>query len=145
MAKLSPTQQIFIKELFGAAMGDLSLAADKAIGTADYSSLMTDELLAEIRKRADAEILMQAPKAVYTISKILANPEGSFYIDKLAKICGDVLDRAGISKKEQSSGSQMQIGIVFLPAKQQLPEPPALESIAAIQEPRLLQKPVEIK
>jgi len=144
MAKLTEIQNQFIKELFNDSLGDVKEAAKKVLGTEDYSSLLTDELIAEIQKRSEVEIALQAPKAIHTLSQMLKNPEGSFFIDKLSKVAQDILDRAGVSKKEAKQSSQMTIGVVLLPSKTVLAEPPAIEQGKTIEGPVLLSSPVII-
>lgn len=128
-ARLSPTQLDFLRHLFGKANGNLALAAKEAIGTEDYSQLLTDELLDAIKKRADDELVLNIPKAVFIMSKMLSEPEGMLYSDKLHKVAADVLDRAGLSKRERPSSGNVTVGIVLLPNKQMLPEPPNHEII----------------
>lgn len=123
MAKLTSTQHEFLTFLFGPALGNLTVAAEM-VGIKDYSVLMTEELTEAIKKRADAEIAMNVPRAVHMINKILTDHENVPYMDKLHKVCADVLDRAGISKQERPNSGGAAIGLVFLPDKKALPEPP---------------------
>lgn len=132
MARLTPTQQQFIAALFGPAMGNLSEAA-KQIGITDYSSLMTDELASEIKKRADNEMLWNVPKAIHTMSEMLINPQNVMNMDKLLKVCTEFLDRAGISKQDRAISGGGQIGLVFLPNLKPLEEPPDEESDQEVQ------------
>lgn len=124
MAKLTSLQQEFIKALFGPAMGNLKAAA-KACGLDDYSDLMTDELSEEIKKRADKELVMNVARATYVINQMLNEAEGGvFFSEKLHKVATDILDRAGISKQERPHHAGVTVGLVFLPNKNILPEPP---------------------
>lgn len=142
--KLSPTQNLFIKELFGNCHGNVKNAAKAVLGTEDYSSLMTDDLIEAIRGRADAELALQAPKAIHTITRMLEEPENMMFMDKLHKVCADVLDRIGVSKQERHTVGQVAIGIVLLPTKEKLPEPPTIEHSQTIEGPILLTRPVVI-
>jgi hypothetical protein len=142
MQKLTETQHEFVKALFGpAANGNLNSAA-KEIGIDDYTMLMTQELIEAIKKRADMELVMNVPKAVHVMSKILNNPEEIGFMDKLHKVAADVLDRAGISKQERPQAAGTNIGLVFLPDKKLLPEPPSDETIdqnISLSNPQFLQ------
>lgn len=143
--KLSDKQKSFLAELFGSCAGNSKAAAKKVIGTEDYSSLMTDDLVSEIRKRGDKEIAMNVPRAIHTISKLLEDPDSAAFAMPLHKIAADILDRAGISKQERTQQSQVAVGIVFLPAKQELPEPPSIIDGKSVEIPVLKKLPVEIK
>lgn len=143
-SKLSPTQLAFVNELYGSSMGNLKEAAKKVTGSEDYNSLMTDDLIAEIKRRGDMQIAMSVPKAIHVISQMLENPSETLFLDKLHKIAGDLLDRAGLSKSERPQHSTMQIGIVLLPTKVALPEPPTIEGVAHTLAPMLM-KPEDIK
>lgn len=127
MARLSALQEDFLKELFGVHAGDIKKAA-AAVGVSDYSTLMTDEMTNAIRTRADNELIFNAAKAVYTMSKILENPEGVPYFDKLHKVAADVLDRAGLGKVDRSVKGATAIGLVFLPDLKPVPQPPEEEN-----------------
>lgn len=124
-SKLTDLQQKFLKNLFGAALGDTTLACEMT-GIADYQDLMTDDLIEEIRTRADQNLSMNVPKAVFLIQKMLANSEdGSMFVsEKLHKVATDLLDRVGLSKKERPNSGGTTLGLVFLPAKASLPLPP---------------------
>lgn len=141
---LSPTQNKFLSALFGSHIGNAKSASKDILGTEDYSSLMTDELISEIKKRGDKEIAMSVPRAIHVISRLLEDPESAAFADKLHKIAADVLDRAGISKQERTSSSQVAIGIVLLPSKVNLPEPPTIEQNSVIHGPMLLTSPIKV-
>lgn len=123
MARLSATQLRFVAALFGPALGNLKEAA-KQVGVDEYSSLMTDELAAEIKKRADNEMIWNVPKAIHTMQNMLENPQAVMNMDKLLKVCTEFLDRAGVSKQDRALGGGNQIGLVFLPSLKPLVEPP---------------------
>lgn len=136
MAKLTQTQHEFVKALFGAALGNLKTAA-KMVGVDDYSVLMTEELTEAIKKRADTELVMNVPKAVQMMNKILNDPDSVPYMDKLHKVAADILDRAGLAKQERPNSGGATIGLVFLPDKKSLPEPPEDEEVELISAPIL--------
>lgn len=121
---LSVPQLAFVNALYGPARGNLKEAAKIATGAEEYIQLMDDVLLDAIKKRADNELTLSVPKALYVMTTALDKPEDAFFIDKLHKIAADILDRAGVSKQERPSQSTQMIGIVMLPAKAALPAPP---------------------
>lgn len=127
VARITPTQQEFLKILFGKAAGNLKTAAKEILGTEDYSDLLTDELLNAIKRRADSELTMNVPKAIFIMQKMLDEPESMLYMDKLHKVAADILDRAGVSKQERPSNNTMTVGIVMLPNKIPLTEPVLIE------------------
>lgn len=130
MAKLTATQEVFVKNLFGPANGNLKTAAQAAIGSEDYSQLMTDDLLQYIKSRADNELVLNVPKAIYIMQKMLDETDGSYFVnDKLHKVAADILDRAGISRQERPQHQTTAIGVIFLPNKAALPTPPQQEVI----------------
>lgn len=124
MAKLTTTQLDFIKHLFGKANGDMKKASFLAIENEDYSGLLTDELLDEIKRRADQELILNVPKAIFIMNKMLSEPESMPFLEKLHKVSADILDRAGLSKRERPSSSNMTVGVILLPNKAKLPELP---------------------
>lgn len=130
--KLAATQQAFLNALFGPARGKLKEAAKIATGQEDYSQFLTDDLLAAIKKRADGELTLAVPKALFMMTSALEDPENSMFIDKLHKIAADILDRAGVSKQERPVSSQTMIGIVMLPNKMELPPPPSAPELPVI-------------
>lgn len=123
--KLTPIQNEFVRVLFGKAMGNAKVACEEVTGSTDCSSIMTSELVEAIKLRADQELALSVPRAVHVIQQML-HGEGQdiFVSDKLHKVCTDILDRAGISKQERPSSAGTTIGLVFLPDKKMLPEPP---------------------
>lgn len=126
--KLSAVQKLFLKTLFGKAQGDLKKASAE-LGFDDYSQLMTDEFIDAIKKRADNELMLSVPRAIYIINKMITDEDGGMFVsDKLHKVCADVLDRAGLSRRERASSGSTTIGLVFLPSKNALPEPPTIEN-----------------
>lgn len=132
MTKLTATQTEFLRQLFGPCSGNLKQASKAAIGSEDYSVLMTDEVLEAIKRRADNELVLNVPKAVFIMQKMLDEPESMVFLEKLHKVAADILDRAGLAKQERPNSGAMQVGIVMLPTKAALPEPPIqLEGIIA--------------
>lgn len=123
MAKLTTLQNDFLTALFGPAAGSLAEAA-KATGVSDISQLMTEEFAAEIKRRADNEMLFNVPKAIHVMKNMLENPQAVMNMDKLLKVATEFLDRAGLSKQERGLSGQGAIGLVFLPNKVVVQEPP---------------------
>lgn len=144
VSKLSPTQLAFIKELYGNSLGNLKEASKKVLGSEDYDSLMTADLIAEIKRRGDEQLALNVPKAIHVITQMLENPGETLFLDKLHKIAADLLDRVGLAKSERPQTSTLQIGIVLLPTKVALPEPPTIEGVAHTLAPMLM-KPEDIK
>ena len=136
MAKLSPVQAEFLKQLFGPALGDLKKAAELA-KIDDFQHILTDDLVEAIKTRADTEIALNVPKAVFRINQMLNEPETVPFIEKLHKVCTDVLDRSGLSKAERPNASGATIGLVYLPSKKPLPEPPSEDDNGGLQTPSI--------
>lgn len=127
--KLTPIQTEFINILFGKAMGSVKVACE-ICGIEDYLTILTDGLIEAIRTKADQALALSVPRAVHVIQKMLDTEEGSVFVsEKLHKVAIDVLDRVGLSKKERPSSGGTTIGLVFLPNKMPLPEPPKDEAI----------------
>lgn len=129
MSKLTPTQLSFIRNLFGKANGDMKEAMRLTCDSEDYAQLLTDELLDAIKKRADDELVLNIPKAIFIMNKMLSEPDSVPFLEKLHRVAADVLDRAGLSKRERPTSGTMTVGIVMLPNKIALPEPPKHETI----------------
>jgi hypothetical protein len=127
--KLTEDQTKFLSALFTTCMGDLKKAANEAIGTEDYSSLVDDALLSELKKKSDREIQLSAAKATFILRKVLDHPEDLVFFKDVAKVASDILDRAGISRQERSVSHSSVLGLVFLPPKAELPPPPPEEKI----------------
>lgn len=142
--RLSPTQTAFLNNLFGVCNGNLKQAAKLTTGSDEYSGLLTDELTFAIKKRADTELALNVPKAVYIISKMLDDPEGAPFMDKLHKVAADILDRAGLSKQERAGNNMLTVGVVMLPSKAALPEPPTIENQVKQTGPTLLTQPINL-
>lgn len=122
--KLSALQHEFLKQLFSVAQGNMPTAA-KAVGLDDYGILLDDAMVEAIKTRADKELAGNIPRAVYVINKMLEDDgSGMFVSDKLHKVATDILDRAGLSKQERPQTGSQQMGLIFLPNKIPLPEPP---------------------
>jgi hypothetical protein len=134
---LTATQAKFLKALFTTARGDMKKAASSVTGSEDYHDLLTDELLDAIKIRADQELVLNSAKAVYVLSEIISNPGSVIDADRIARVCSDILDRAGLSKRERQGNNQTIVGVVFLPNKQPLPEPPAIEEGTFVEVPQL--------
>lgn len=128
-AKLSALQQDFLKQLFSVAQGNMPAAA-KAVGLDDYSIILDDAMVDAIKSRADKELSVNIPRAIFVINKMLQDDgTGMFVSDKLHKVATDILDRAGLSKQERPQSGSQQMGLIFLPNKIPLPEPPQQEAL----------------
>lgn len=121
--KLTPLQQEFLKVLFGpVCQGNLKDAANE-LGITDFDDLLTPELTSAIKSRADHEITLNVPRAIFVMRNMLDNPNSSFNMDKVTKLCTEFLDRAGLGKVERASEGGLKIGLVILPNKIVLQEP----------------------
>jgi hypothetical protein len=129
VSKLTATQEEFLKQLFGPCTGNLKAAAKAVTGSEDYSELMDDALLSALKRRADNEIVLSSAKATFILQRILENPEDVLFFKDVAKVASDILDRAGISRQERTSGGSTIVGLVYLPPKISLPEPPPEEVV----------------
>lgn len=122
-ANLTQLQQQFLKILFGPlAQGNLTIAANE-LGITDYETLLTPELTSAIKSRADHEITLNVPRAIFVMRNMLDNPNNLFNMEKVTKLCTEFLDRAGLGKVDRASEGGMKIGLVILPNKFVIAEP----------------------
>lgn len=124
--QLSAVQQQFVNKLFGAADGNLKEAATQC-GIEDYASIMTSEMIDEIKRRADQELALNVPRAVSILNKILNTPEQVPFLERQLKCAESVLDRTGLSRQDRVQLGGQTLGLVFLPTKSLLPLPPPEE------------------
>lgn len=130
-AKLTQLQSEFLKILFGPlAQGNLTVAANE-LGITDYEALLTPELTSAIKSRADHEITLNVPRAIFVMRNMLDNPNNSINMEKVTKLCTEFLDRAGLGKVERMSEGGLKIGLVILPNKFEIKEPVDHETIEA--------------
>jgi len=115
---ITDKRQAFIDFLFGAAEGDPAKARDMA----EYSpNTKPSNIMAEIQnaiiERAKMELTLHSPKAVTKLVNMLDGDLDPMTKERLMVI-KEVLDRAGLIKKEQGAfaGAEIQ-AIVLLPPK----------------------------
>ena len=116
--KLTDRQNLFVDAIIGEAAGDIRAAMD----IAGYSKNTTIREAVEpvkdsIVEAAQLMIAMNAPKAAMGITNVITDPSalGARNIIAAAR---EVLDRAGIGKKETLEVKGPEGGIFILPAKQ---------------------------
>lgn len=129
MAKLTATQESFLKALFGSCAGNLKAAAKEATGSEDYTSFIDENLLQALKRRADQEVVLSSAKAAFILQRIMDNPEDLLFFKDVAKVASDILDRSGISRQERMAGGGSVIGLVMMPMKAILPDPPSQEAL----------------
>lgn len=113
---LTEKQQAFLDALFGEAEGDPKLAA-KMSGVARYHEMMLG-LKDEIMARCEHDLIVHGPKAVMTMVKAL-NPTADDLLGLAYRLraAEQILDRAGLVKKEKTVDLGQAIGLLILPEK----------------------------
>ena len=117
-SKLTTKQRLFLDALISEeAMGDLRTA----IRLTEYSentkvAYTTRELREEIREATETLLAMYAPKAAYSLTSILDNPDA---LNERHEISAskEILDRTGLIKKERVEAAGSAGGIFILPPK----------------------------
>tara|TARA_R110001592_G_scaffold22764_4_gene90177 strand:- start:2585 stop:2956 length:372 start_codon:yes stop_codon:yes gene_type:complete len=116
--KLTERQQMFVDALMGEAAGDIRSAMD----IAGYSSNTTikeavEPVKDDIVEAAQLMMAMNAPKAAVGLTNVITDPSalGARNIVAAAK---EILDRAGVSKRETLEVTGPEGGIFILPPKQ---------------------------
>jgi len=116
--KLSERQQVFVDAIMGEAAGDIRAAMD----IAGYSKNTTikeavEPVKDEIVEVAQLMMAMNAPKAAVGLTNVITDPSalGARNIVAAAK---EVLDRAGVAKRETVEVKGPEGGIFILPPKQ---------------------------
>ncbi len=116
--KLTERQQIFVDALMGEAAGDIRAAMD----IAGYSPNTTikeavEPVKDDIVEAAQLMMAMNAPKAAVGLTNVITDPSalGARNIVAAAK---EILDRAGVAKRETLEVTGPEGGIFILPPKQ---------------------------
>lgn len=127
-SQLDRRETYFLSVLFGEAAGDVTKAR-KLAGYGNPSGQVPKHLRDEIIKRAESLLALNAPKAAMALTDGLDGKSGSnaekFKVDVAEKI----LDRVGISKKQQVElNGEVKHSIFILPAKQ----PVIIDGVAEI-------------
>lgn len=110
-------QQKFLEALCGEARGDIR-AAMKIAGYSEYTKIseVVGPLKEEIIDRASLMLAMNAPKATFSMLGVLDDP-GQMGARNAVAAASQILDRAGLVKKEQVEVKGPTGGIFVLPPK----------------------------
>lgn len=110
-------QQKFLEALCGEAKGDIR-AAMKIAGYSEYTKVseVVGPLKEEIIERASLMLAMNAPKATFSMLNVLDDP-GQMGARNAVSAASQILDRAGLVKKEQVEVKGPTGGIFVLPPK----------------------------
>ena len=111
-------QLAFLDALLGEAKGDIRTAM-RAAGYSDATKVseVVIPLKEEIIERSSSLLAMNSPKATFSLLDVLTDP-GSMGARNAIAAASQVLDRAGLVKKEQVQISSPEGGIFILPPKQ---------------------------
>lgn len=116
--KLTERQEQFLEFLCGEAKGDVR-AAMRMAGYSDNTHI--NEAVAPIRdeiiSRASMMLAMNAPKAAFSMVDVLNDP-AAMGARNAVQAASQILDRAGLVKKEQVEVKGPEGGIFILPPKQ---------------------------
>ena len=131
MSDLSPKKELFLEYLFNDAecMGNTKLAADAAgYGATDHSRLVR-QVKDEILKRTQEILILRAPKAAGQLIDMMDEDGSIPKADIRLKAVESLLDRVGVSKKQEMviSGSDT-TPIFMISAKQETKEDDTEES-----------------
>lgn len=115
---LTEMQEKFLDALCGEAHGNVR-AAMNAAGYSEYTKAyeVVNPLKDEIVERASLMLAMNAPKATFGIIGVLDDP-GALGARNAVAAAREILDRAGLVKKEQVEVKGPSGGIFVLPPKQ---------------------------
>ncbi len=103
MTDLSPKKELFLEYLFNDAecMGNTKLAADAAgYGATDHSRLVR-QLKDEILKRTQEKLVLRAPKAAGQLIDMMDEDGSIPKADIRLKAVESLLDRVGVSRKQE--------------------------------------------
>ena len=117
---LNPRQRKFLDVLFDEAEGNLRRAA-KLAGYNDSTKLnvILRPIRDEVVERAKDYLALTSPEAVFSIYDVMVNPKqigGKVKLDAAKEI----LDRAGVVKKEEAKAPQAVQNIFVLPEKKKV-------------------------
>lgn len=123
MSDLNPKKELFLEYLFNDAecMGSTRLAADAAgYDSTDHSKIVR-ELKDEILKRTQERLVLKAPKAAGQLIDMMEEDGSIPKADIRLKAVESLLDRVGVSKKQEMviSGNDT-TPLFFIPAKQEI-------------------------
>ena len=117
--RLTTQQKLFLDALISEeAMGDLR-AAMRIAGYSDKTKVAhtARELRTEIKEAAETLLAIYAPKAAYSLTKLLDNPD-TFNARNIISASKEILDRTGLGVKSQKEIDYNNEGaIIILPPK----------------------------
>lgn len=117
--KLTSQQQLFLDALVSEeAMGDLRTAM-RIAGYSDKTKIAhtAKELRLEIKEAAETLLAIYAPKAAYSLTKLLDEPD-TFNAKNIISTAKEILDRTGLGVKSHKEIDYKNEGtIVILPPK----------------------------
>lgn len=115
--ELSPRQQKFLDVLFDEAKGNFSEAMRLAgYSSNTHSTEVVNRLRDEIVERAKLYLALTSAEAYFGIRDVMVNPKQAGGQVKL-NAAKEILDRAGIVKKEEQHAPQAVQNIFILPEK----------------------------
>jgi len=119
--QLTEKQEAFLDALCGEARGDIRTAMRMA-GYSDYTKTfeVVEPLKNEIIERTSTMLATNAPKATFSIVDVLDDPT-SIGARNAVAAAREVLDRAGLVKKELVEVKGPEGGMFILPPKQSEP------------------------
>ena len=117
--RLTAQQKLFLDALISEeAMGDLRIAM-RIAGYSDKTKVAhtARELRTEIKEAAETLLAMYAPKAAYSLTNLLDNPD-TFNARNIITASKEVLDRTGLGVKSHKEIDYNKEGaIIILPPK----------------------------
>jgi hypothetical protein len=115
--ELTEKQLAFLDALVGEAKGDIRSAMRVAgYSDATKTSEVVGPLKQEIVERASTLLAINAPKATFSMLDVLTDPS-SMGARNAVTAASQILDRAGLVKKEQITVTATEGGIFILPPK----------------------------
>lgn len=118
MSELSQKQEIFLDALTGDARGNIREAMRSA-GYSDNTRIneVVGPLKEHIIERSSLLLAMNAPRATFSMVDVLVDPS-AMGARNAVSAAAQILDRAGIVKREQIEVTASDQGIFVLPPKQ---------------------------
>jgi len=123
---LNAKQELFLEYLFEdeACAGSTRMAAIKAGYTPDQHGAIARRLREEILKRTEEALVMNAPKAVRGLTRLMDEDGTTPKSEIRLKAVTDVLDRVGVAKKQDIGVTvTADSPLFFIPAKAQVSVP----------------------
>ena len=116
--RLTTQQKLFLDALISEeAMGDLRTAM-RIAGYSDKTKVAhtAKELRLEIKEAMETLLAIYAPKAAYSLTQLLDDPE-TFNAKNIITAAKEILDRTGLSAKQNALDKNIGAAIVILPPK----------------------------